>query len=351
LAASPDAGSQGLTIPVGAKYALLCLRTGADLSSLPDFLDLGSGFFCSRGLPLELPDHWSEWLGSIKVERLGDSNLVLAVVQPSENPRVLDKANDQLCRALRRFYIALVIASPFFEHSEATVLTGGRTEDQLNVRELFEYERIRRPGGCSPHAISVRTLRAADAVLGGIVRLETAKQFDRTLRLTRAFMSGKRSIDVAEALHQYVRCLEGLILPRTGDTKKQFKHRTQVFIGPHSKETVALLFDIRSFVEHLHHPLDAMDCGRCYESYVSLYRCARQAEALARYCLERLLSTPELRDHFQSDEAIAAFWKLPMHEQQKLWGSTLDIGAVLDEFDEDSVKKQWGAVANTVCAT
>jgi hypothetical protein len=33
-------------------------------------------------------------------------------------------------------------------------------------------------------------------------------------------------------LHQYCRCIEGLILPDPGNTKKQFRSRTELFIGP-----------------------------------------------------------------------------------------------------------------------
>ena len=39
----------------------------------------------------------------------------------------------------------------------------------------------------------------------------------------------------------------------------------------------------------------------------------------------RLLRDPELREHFRTDDAIAAFWKLRDDQRRELWGSSLDI--------------------------
>ena len=43
--------------------------------------------------------------------------------------------------------------------------------------------------------------------------------------------------DTLDRLHQYCRCIDGLILPDAGETKRQFKSRTELFIGPRSSPT------------------------------------------------------------------------------------------------------------------
>jgi len=51
----------------------------------------------------------------------------------------------------------------------------------------------------------------------------------------------------------------------------------------------------------------------------------RQIEHLACDAYSRLLRDASLRDHFRTDAAIAAFWKVPDDQRSALWGKPLDI--------------------------
>jgi hypothetical protein len=42
------------------------------------------------GVPVPDLGVWKEWIGSIRMERLGRANLVLFVEEPSNNPEILD---------------------------------------------------------------------------------------------------------------------------------------------------------------------------------------------------------------------------------------------------------------------
>ena len=67
-------------------------------------IELGS---CPECRPSTTSVPWKEWLGSIRLERLGDANLVLLAEEPSENPVVLDGVHRQLSDDLGLLFWAL----------------------------------------------------------------------------------------------------------------------------------------------------------------------------------------------------------------------------------------------------
>jgi hypothetical protein len=96
-----------------------------------------------------------------------------------------------------------------------------------------------------------------------------------------------------------------------GRTEKQFEHRCQTFARA-GKDTRGLLlesFDMRSDTEHLNPWDDAA-----------------------------------LRDHFRTEAAIAAFWKITDDQRRALWGKPVDIAhePLVQKYD------QWERA--TVCA-
>jgi hypothetical protein len=62
----------------------------------------------------------------------------------------------------------------------------------------------------------------------------------------------------------------------------------------------------------------------------------RQIEHLACDAYSRLLCDPVIREHFRTDAAIAAFWKLPDDQRRRFWGKPLDIARApfVQEYDQ-----------------
>jgi hypothetical protein len=78
---------------------------------------------------------------------------------------------------------------------------------------------------------------------------------DATDRFTRVLFIFDNAVvmpSVHERLHQFCRCIEGLLLPKAGRTEKQFVSRTETFVGPSHHETMPALYQMRSKVEHMH---------------------------------------------------------------------------------------------------
>lgn len=74
----------------------------------------------------------------------------------------------------------------------------------------------------------------------------------RLFRTLHIYCEARSTPDILDRLRQYCRCIDGLILPKAGETKRQFKSRTELFIGPRHHELMGEIYDVRSAVEHLH---------------------------------------------------------------------------------------------------
>ena len=138
-----------------------------------------------------------------------------------------------------------------------------------------------------------------------------------------------------DRLHQFVRWLEGLVLPLRGRTKKHFAHRCQTFAGAGeaTRNLLSEAYDLRSATEHLHPPEEALqrDYPPGRREDVCLQR-TRQMQRLACHAYSRLLREPVLRRrYFRTDDELGAFWKLPDDRRRELWGPALDI--VEDDTD------------------
>jgi hypothetical protein len=132
-------------------------------------------------------------------------------------------------------------------------------------------------------------------------------------------------------IHQYTRCVDGLILPDVGNTKRQFKSRTELFIGPSHDDLMGDIYDIRSAVEHLHanRYLETFD----REARLDLLRKEAIVENMARRLLANIIDRPSLWPYFANVTTPAGFWSLVGSERRALWGDPIDAEEPLADFD------------------
>jgi hypothetical protein len=167
-------------------------------------------------------------------------------------------------------------------------------------------------------------------------------KYARFIRVIRTFCEGVVGYSVERQLHQFVRCIEGLILPEMGGTKKKFRSRTELFIGPRHHELMGLLYDIRSAVEHMHDPRYYLQVQDEKEGIVIVFKKALVSESIARYCINTILTTESLWGYFEDDRAIDSFWNLDSSERSRLWGDHLDIDQISKSFDREDVERVIG---------
>ncbi len=285
-----------------------------------------------------VPANWREWLGSIRADEVEGCNLFLISKMASQSPNMLDAENEKLKKRVFRFYNGLLLVSRFAPAHRPVMLTGARRDAEIGVRGQLDFEcpapRLFRPYP----PIVPRDIRLAARLGENLETLATAQIAGghwRLLRTLDVYTKARVIPDVVDRIHQYCRCIEGLIRPDVGKTKQQFKSRTELFIGPRHHEVMGELYDVRSKVEHLHEDkiLELFD----REVRLKLVRNEAIAEYIARNALARVIGNAALWAHFGNEPALKDFWAQPLAERQKIWGEPIDPLASIADFDPNDI--------------
>ena len=320
----------------GEKYALVGLQVGIEGPPPPE--QLAPNLWALTGTTFEVPSHWRAWLGSIRAGRVANSNLFLVSKLTSETPYVLDRENQLLQQRVNHFYVGLLLSTMFSPCHKPVMLTGARKDGEIGVRQKMDLD-LPVPQVFRPHpAINSNDIVAA-AQLGqkieAMVPGTVPGGLRHLLQTLHIYVEARTTKHPLDRIHQYCRCIEGLILPAIRKTTKQFKSRTELFIGPAHHELMGALYEIRSHVEHLHE-------NRCLETFnreVRLDLVQKEAivECIARTALARITSQDGLWQHFGNAEALSKFWALSPDKRQEIWGDPFDPMVSLRDFDPNDL--------------
>lgn len=312
----------------GEKYAVIALSVSLnDPISLQEMTPNHWAFGNER---FDMPPHWREWLGTIRTEEVESSNLFLLSKVRSKSPNILDGETVELKRHAGLFYSGLLLASPFAPAHRPVMHSGSRRDGEIDVRSQDDYE--------PAIASMVRhypPVTFADLQLAAkIATIETASlscghwRLFRTLHL---YFEARTIRDNMDRLHQYCRCIEGLIVPDIGKTKKRFKSRTELFIGQRHHELMGDTYDVRSDVEHFHENKHLEIFNR--EARIDLVKKLEMMEYIARGALVRVLLDSNLWPHFANTPALQPFWALEDGERRELWGDIIDPNDAIVDVD------------------
>ena len=319
----------------GHKFALLAIRCRR--GELPPRLPLAPDVLATTSSPVEFGNHWKEWLGTIRFQNFQDYKLFFITTSMSKNPDILDNENRVLHERLWRLLVGLLLAGrTAFEKPD--FMLGAHGSHGLSVRQIGEHELATEILGLGADPIDADTLERAWTIARQIDGWNGCGPAWRINRVLTNFVETRAILDIPDRIHQFCRCIEGFILPDAGDTRKQFKSRTEMFIGPEYHDLMGQIYDVRSKVEHLHHQklFDPAERGK----RLALARYAAILEAIARNCITRLLSTPDLWPHFRTDDALQAFWRLPADERRALWGTAVPPADAIKGFQEDRISDE-----------
>ena len=326
-------------IAEGEKYALVGLEVGLDGRPPPE--RVAPNLWALTSKPFEVPRHWREWLGSIRAGQVEDSNLFLASKLASERPGVLDSENESLKGRVQRFYMGMLLSAMFSPSHRPFVLTGARSDGKTDVRQLMDLD-LPVPLVSRPYPAIVAGDIVMAAQLGHNFDAMTPETVPggmwRFLRIVLIYLEARASSDLLDRIHQYCRCIDGLILPDPGRTRRQFKSRTETFIGPGHHEVMGALYDIRSAVEHLHENryLETFD----RDTRLDLVEKEAFVEYIARTALARISSQNGLWRHFGNTAALGKFWALSSGARREIWGDPIDPMVPLRDFDPDDLSDE-----------
>jgi len=305
---APDAGFSGWFF------------TGAEVQAdVPEDAEVGDGVYVARNLGVEIQAHWKDWLGSILIDEIAHGGLLLYVTARDASFEALQKRREDVLNGL------LLQGIP--EHLRAISLTGAHVAGRLEIQQfsrsrelqaVFEAEEFRLTLAAFHRAVLIgkRLREIQDAANGRGARL---------IRTARVLLNANRTSNShGERFHQLVRALDGLVKTRQGTGCSDFAHRVQTFTVA-SQDTWATLtemYDVRGAVEHLKDPASALAVTLTDQDakYERVNRLTRQADALARCAVCRILESEPLYQSFMTEESIDRFWALQNHERSAVWG-------------------------------
>lgn len=308
-----------------SKFALLAIKNV--YTAIPDsHFQLSDSTWILPRVPVPDLRVWREWIGSIRTEQLDRANLVLLVEEESNSPKILDGVHKRLRTELSQLFYLLHLRRGM-ECEGADLLVGSSEQGRPGIRQMSPIDKFHLSKGYRRLPITQEWLEEAVRLRSGVMAMEADEsQFRRVIRGLNTLFKGLQGTG-QDRLHQFVRSLEALILPKAGETKKQFAHRCQTFAKP-SDDTRLLLqeaFDMRSDTEHLN------DWNRAVKGYppaeqenICWHR-TRQLEWLACNAYTRVLLSNSVREHFKTEAAMATFWKLSDDQRRGIWGNPIDL--------------------------
>ncbi|PJZ47533.1 hypothetical protein [Leptospira saintgironsiae] len=253
---------------------------------------------------VEIDSLWKNWMGEIQSERLKLSNLNIIIQKEVKDPNVIDSDNEDLSNLAHLCFNALLLVAGFNCDYPPFIISGAMIDGNLKVQTVSS---LQKPGinHVTPEFLieesNISELRDIFATLKNFL---ATKSHSRIQRGIRSFINGINTFFAEDRIHNYVRSLESFIVPTKGETGRQFKSKTELFIGTEYHTLINDIYSIRSNVEHMHDSLKGLShlSGRDVEKLCVI------VEGIARYCIKTILLDQTKLIEF-SDNNIENFWK------------------------------------------
>ena len=136
----------------GQKYALVGLSVNVD-GNPPEAVS--PNLQVLSDLAFQTPNHWKEWLGSVRAKEVEKCNLFLLSQLASAAPGILDAENQLLQRRVWNFYVGLLLASRFSPSHRPVLITGSCRDGEIDIRQQQDLD--------SPIPLDARRMRRSGA--------------------------------------------------------------------------------------------------------------------------------------------------------------------------------------------
>lgn len=314
----------------GEKFALI----GLDVPVEPEFTEmvLDDGMMALADRSFELPDYWKNWLGSIRVEQINECTLFLLAKCESQTVGIVDGEDKCLISKVGHWMMGLCLSQKISVTEGIFQAVGHCKDGKIDIRN---FSSLVPPLGSIVSEfgpIGEERLISAANIAGGLHEItDKEAAYWRLLRCLHIYQEARSQRDILDRVHQFTRCIEGLIVPTQGNTKSQFKSRTELFIGPKHHELMGKLYDVRSDVEHLHENKLLEQFDR--DQRIEIAKLEAVSEWIARSCLTRILLSPQLRAMFGNVMNLNSFWALDPEQRRMVWGDPVDPMDTAKQFN------------------
>jgi hypothetical protein len=323
-------------ISEGDRFAVLCLNDVRVQVACSDNISLANGMKVTRSSPFEVTATWATWLGSLITEELQKSHLFLIASRQAEHKDVVDSVNAMVEEDCGLYLRCMQIAAPFSVAAQPRIVSGTWKSGGAPFRQISTERQPMHTPGAPLQAIDDALLQQAASLYISIhKKLGNPSAWGRVIWSVNCFFDACFSSHPFERIHNFVRALEGFLQPPRGNTKKAFKSRSELLVGPRDHRLMDLIYEVRSKIEHLNDPSEALADSDFTESEYGYHEIAWIVESIARHCLKTFFLSPRLEPHFETDNSISNFWKLPAAVRMELFGLPLKVTEVRSAFDLD----------------
>jgi hypothetical protein len=195
-----------------SKFAMLTVNNVyTDLP--PAAFQLSDGTWVMPAVPVPDLGIWKEWIGSIRMERLGRANLVFFVEEPSDNPEILDAVHQRLDKDLSLLFYMLHLRASIAVADGADLLCGSCVNAVPGIRQMSQMPAFHQSKGWKRAPVTIAWLEDGISLRAGVAAMDADKtQFRRVIRGLNTLFTGLKETG-QDRLHQFVRSLEALVLP------------------------------------------------------------------------------------------------------------------------------------------
>jgi len=285
---------------------------------------LPDGTLAYTEFPLNLEEEWTRWLGTLRIDVLKKSNLILVRTQPSETAGIFDDELKSIFKHLHELFHILQI-SGVLHYEKADLLAGHFLDGRSMVQQFSEVGPFYATIDSEPIPVDLEKLEESCQVRPMFSAIWSGDDFRRLKYGLSAYFHGLCADAVLLRIHQFVRSLDGLVVTRPGRGLLDFKSRCQTFATASEKIATILedAYKTRNDVEHLH-------IERLLEEHrkEEVTRRTRQMESLASFAYHRILTDPDIGKHFVSKEVQQEFWTLGDEQRLDIWGDRIDLAAI-----------------------
>ena len=173
-------------LPLNHKFACVALENAGVDPGLRNPLSLGGDVMIMFEPPFPLDGVWQGWLGSLQVEQLGRSNIVLIANRISASPDVLDHENEDLRQQVISLCYAMFLLE-VFHYDSGLVLTGANAGGTVSVRQVSRLEKLYRPNRVAIARLDQANLLTAGRVAVGMRTVHAGR--GQYIRLRKGFHS------------------------------------------------------------------------------------------------------------------------------------------------------------------
>jgi hypothetical protein len=315
------------------KFALVGFHTIRSADSLSSPISLGPGIWACGRPPFVLSESWKQSLGEVRNILFDQCNVFLLAKMPSSRVENLDGENEKLKSTVYRLFETTLLTGSVRVFDTLFLVTGSHREYGPDARQLVEPPAPLSTPGAPADEVTPDMLREAASFVSSIGELEAMGGFARIGRIYRIHQRALQNPEPMESLHQFCRCVEGFILPDIARTTRQFRSRTELFVGPTFHRLMGQLYQMRSCVEHLRN-IEAEDWPKDErERRMCVLRERSFIEELSRCCIARFLASRDVWPHFRDEEALRKFWQTENTQlRASIWGRPFDVKRLRARF-------------------